>query len=277
MTTKARLEEMSVRDLRAKAKAAGLSGYSRMKKPELIRLLMAEGKTATKKSAAKKIKKQPMVADVRRREKAPDKYFQFSEAQEQTPEGDTYEYPRVTDLPERYEADALTLLVRDEKAMFAIWELGGEMIGRAREAFASEDEWRRRRMIFRLFRVGSGPREMVGQYDVFGETGRYHLFTPRPDCDYYCILGYLKDDGAFVDLMRSNTVHAPRISPVKAAPQWVTADKKKTGFVVRDVTPPKGWPVKPLEPGAMPGSAPFTPGSSNDNLWVRPAEEEEND
>jgi hypothetical protein len=118
----------------------------------------------------------------------------------------------------------------------------------------------------------------AGQYDVFGETGRYHLFTPVPDRDYYCILGFLRDDETFVELMRSNTVHAPRTTPVRSGPKWVTSKRKSGSFVVENVRAPRGWRGWTIPAEGRPGWAPFSPGASGEHSeWVKPEEDPQDD
>jgi hypothetical protein len=271
---------MTVKELRTLAKSAELSGYSGLTKAQLIKLLRKAGagsnKKAVKTRPAGKTRKSSRKA-APSRDKAPDKFFQFGDHAEPAETASAYDFPRVDQLPDRYQSETLSLLVRDEKAMFVLWELSPELIERARHGFGSEEEWHRRRMVFRLFRVGSGPREPVGQFDVFGETGRYHMFTPQPDCDYYCILGFLRDDDQFVELMRSNTVHAPRISPVTSGPRWATAQRAGEAFVLHDLHAPEGWPAEAMEPRSAPGKGVTSPGTSFNNLWVRPAGESSHD
>lgn len=157
-------------------------------------------------------------------------------------------------VPWSYGDTRLVLMVRDPYWLFTYWEITGDA-HRAAADMVGREKWFTARPVIRVYDVSAGSHYDVG---VDEEARNWYLNVSQPDRTWYIELGRLTEDGRFVMLARSNSVHTPRDGPSKVIdPRWPPLGLE--GFR------PEGMPASPGM--AMP-SSPGAPGSP----WTRKSE-----
>lgn len=120
------------------------------------------------------------------------------------------------DLPQRYGRDTLVLQVRDPRWLHSYWELG--------DAASHHD-----RLILRVYDVsliifnGNNAHSFF-DVDIAGPLGNWYIQV-APGKSWCAELGFKLTDGAFIKLLRSNTVHTPHEGPSSVTDEeWMVAE-----------------------------------------------------
>jgi hypothetical protein len=119
-------------------------------------------------------------------------------------------------LPESYATTRLVLLPIDPYTLHAFWDLTRDDQGRRRKPLGEGSL--PSRAVLRVYDVtgvmfdGSNAH---GSFDVDIDiaAGRWYIPLSSPEKSYLAELGYRTEDGQFLPLVRSETVHAPRARP----------------------------------------------------------------
>ncbi|HYW68419.1 MAG TPA: DUF4912 domain-containing protein [bacterium] len=273
---KSELSGKTVAELRELAKTSGLTGYSSLKKSELVDALAAStkspkaaGKTrgtarrsAVKKTAkvAKAARKKPAAgrkADVEvqtGRGLAPRTRRAFSTYRtlgEQRIKASKYylgvhEAPDIDDgftFPVTHGEDIAVLMVRDPYWLFAYWEfspgLNDDLIARL-----GEDTVRDSRLVLRVYDItGTDADNPVGYHDIDVAPGArdWYINVTHVESDYCVDIGLILPDGSFVVIARSNRVSLPPIGPSKEVDErWVTIESLREVYSLDERGPTSG-------------------------------------
>ena len=197
-------------------------------------------------------------------------------------------------LPDSYGSDRLVLLARDPQCLYAYWDLSDGHCRSVRDQAGSN----RLRIVLRTYDVtqvsfdAKAPRPFQ-DFAVAGEACSVYAYVGKPAACFVAEVGYLRPDGVFFPLARSQPVWTPRTDQPGAAPgRWMTVgwrERREAGEVVPSATTgssstdpsaaeslattgrraPSSWPGPP-PPGAQHGSwslvrGRFTTGTSPDD------------
>ncbi len=237
LTTAATLRSQTVKDLGKLAKDLGLSGWSSMRKDDLIRALVraarakAKAKSSNKASSAKaragakasrsasssvkrnavkranakrpKIKTAP--AALRRLRRVNEQRRQTQDLSAAMPDGgkDAAGQPRK---------DRIVLLVRDPYWVQACWEVSRQGMERARAAMA--EYWHTAKPVLRVYEVDQQSTTSTTEWvardiEIHGGVNNWYIDVPDPPRSYRVDLGYLANNDRFFALARSNIVSTP--------------------------------------------------------------------
>ena len=244
MATSNELNSLTLADLGFLAKEIGIPGWSKMRKEDLVRVLVAKsrGKVAgeiinnflspVKKKSAPNVK--TMANSAETKVSAPKK--NISPKNDATPSSSPGKEPeprRLTgveavlpnfvgkqalrrDLTTRAgdgKPDRLVLMVRDPYWLHAFWEISAKTIDRAKVAlghlwYASVPVLR----LFRLFADGTGApkRQLLRDIPVHGGVNNWYLDVTNPPSTFIVELGYLTKEKKFYPTLSSNIVETPQ-------------------------------------------------------------------
>ncbi|GBF34474.1 hypothetical protein DCCM_3592 [Desulfocucumis palustris] len=137
-----------------------------------------------------------------------------------------------TYLPGSYNEDVMTLMVQGPDTVFVYWEL-------------SDSHWatvnKKGKAVLRLYRF-SGRDAAAGQQSPVEEiqlppfNTNWYFSGVGSDQDYYCEVGFLRNDGEFLPVLRSNPVHTPALPVTRfelAAKTKITANAFQKSFSKR--------------------------------------------
>jgi hypothetical protein len=127
-------------------------------------------------------------------------------------------------LPTAYGDDRVVLLARDPFCLFAYWDLAPSS-WRADESAAASD---RARVVLRVsdvtripFTGASAARHR--DLEIAEPVGSAYVWIEAPGRSYVAEVGYVRGDGTFVALARSNLTWAPRVERPGTDPiRWMT-------------------------------------------------------
>ena len=235
LTTAATLRSQTVKDLGKLAKDLGLSGWSSMRKDDLIRALVraarakakAKAKSSNKASSAKVRAGAKVVrsrsASVKRSaakrtsakspkmKTAPAALRRLRRVNEQRRQTQDLAaaMPKAGKEPRR---DRIVLLVRDPYWVQACWEVSRQGMERARAAMA--EYWHTAKPILRVYEVDqqsttSATEWVVRDIEIHGGVNNWYIDVPDPPRSYRVDLGYLANNERFFALARSNIVSTP--------------------------------------------------------------------
>jgi hypothetical protein len=152
-------------------------------------------------------------------------------AQEVAIEKTKFSHPEVArlgrtlpaDLPYQYDQDKIVLQVRDPRWIHAYWEVRSSTLERLRNEF--KDEFFRAKRILRVYDVShiifdgnNAHRFFDIQLNEFANN--WYIDTAGPGRSWCVDLGLLLPSGAFITIMRSNTVETPL-----EGPSWITDEE----------------------------------------------------
>ena len=235
LTTAATLRSQTVKDLGKLAKDLGLSGWSSMRKDDLIRALVraarakakAKAKSSNKASSAKvragaKVARSRSASVKRSAAKrtsakspkmktAPAALRRLRRVNEQRRKTQDLSaaMPKAGKGPRR---DRIVLLVRDPYWVQACWEVSRQGMERARAAMA--EYWHTAKPILRVYEVDqqsttSATEWVVRDIEIHGGVNNWYIDVPDPPRSYRVDLGYLANNERFFALARSNIVSTP--------------------------------------------------------------------
>jgi hypothetical protein len=201
------LQACSKKVLADMARKRCLTGWSTMRKLELVEALAAHEKS-------KAARPEPQRGAARNTSSNPS-------AEEQI-ERSKYDVGVPTkdlaanldkDLPSGYGKDRIALMVRDPYWLHTYWELTHRAVQRAEAALGQD--WHGAKPILRLLDVSSrdtsGVTEaVVKDIEIHGGCNNWYIDVANPPRSYRVDIGYLSRRGQFYALARSNVVTTPR-------------------------------------------------------------------
>ncbi|ASC74073.1 uncharacterized protein XM38_050470 [Halomicronema hongdechloris C2206] len=200
MSQRSPLEDMTLRQLRRVASDLEVSRYSRMRKSELIaaiRMMQSEPTAPV-----------PTTAVEGQMEVEASKYTVTPEA---PPEELATVDEGLPDLPGGYGESRIVLLPRDPQMAYAYWDVPNE----------HREDMRRQggvRLALRLYDVtdidlNAQNSHGLQQYECDEMARDWYFPVPVSDRDYVVEIGYICNDGRWLVLARSATVHIPPVYP----------------------------------------------------------------
>jgi len=245
MATSNELNSLTLADLGSLAKEIAIPGWSKMRKEELVKVLVAKSRSkvagevihnflsAQKKTAAQSLKKSEKPAESKaeppKKVKIPPK---TDEIPQKLPEK-TVEPPKLTgvaavlpnflgkqglrrDISTRTEdgkPDRLVLMVRDPFWLHAYWEISAKTMERAKVALGHV--WYTSVPVLRLFRLsadgtGAPKRQLMRDVPVHGGVNNWYLDVTNPPSTFIVELGYLTREKKFYPTLSSNIVETPQ-------------------------------------------------------------------
>ena len=165
-------------------------------------------------------------------------------------------------LPAAYGSDRLVLLARDPHCLYAYWDLSGDRVTAVRTSAASDQL----RSVLRIYDVtqiafDAKPPTRFQDFSIAGDARSLYAYVGKPAGCFVAEVGYLRPDGGFFALARSQPVWTPRTEQPGAAPgRWMTVGWTEraaagevvplttTGTATIDPTPlasrqaPSSWP-----------------------------------
>lgn len=260
----------TTKELRALARSRGLSGYSGLRKDDLVELLASRKTGPAPERTAKRDStsvKKPRVAGGRLKRPAASRKTRPTEDDkvattlsprtkrafsarrrlgEQRIKASKYylgvhESPELDDgfdYPDTHGESAISLMVRDPYWLFAYWEfapgLRGELIARI-----GEEALLRSRTVLRVHDVtGTDPESAHGYHDIdiAPEARNWYINVARVEREYCVDIGLITPDGLFIVIARSNRVSLPPVGPSDLIDEeWVTIEALEE-FYVRSTT-----------------------------------------
>ncbi len=131
------------------------------------------------------------------------------------------------ELPLRYGRDMIALQVRDPRWLYAYWELQHSTIDKLSGQL--KDGFHNARLTLRVYEVsliifdGNNAHSFF-DIDISDHLGNWYIEV-SPDKSWCVELGFKLRDGAFIKLLRSNTVHSPSENPSWINDEeWMVAD-----------------------------------------------------
>ncbi len=127
-------------------------------------------------------------------------------------------------LPEAYGTDRLVLLARDPHCLYAYWDLSPAHVERVRAAAGSEAL----RIVLRTYDAtqiafDAAPPARFQDFAVAGGARSLYAYVGKPASSFVAEVGFLRSDGVFFPLARSQPVWTPRTEQPGTAPgQWMT-------------------------------------------------------
>lgn len=231
------LQGKTVPELRTMARDAGVRGFSRMTKAELVAALAAGTAARTPKAA---VERKTTATGARVRTTPPKRPGTRAPARKRgatvadtppTPEP-VLETARVPALPARvaparpdeglgplpheYGEDRIAVVPRDPEWAFIHWEVSEATWRTARDR-AGEG----RATLRVVFEAEDGARDQ-SDADVHPRQGRYYARVPRPGCTVSAEVGVLDGRGAFHPVLRSARVQAPWVGPRRGPARFMT-------------------------------------------------------
>ncbi len=226
-----KLESRTVRELIALAREWGVTGYSKLKKAELVKLLSKKQpkggqRPATPTRAAPAMAKPtpgptrtaaPDKAKEAGGKRAPNASSQARLARQTASRArlkqDPYSKPAVRtvapaqdaqpesgELPERYHDGRMGLLARDPHWMYCFWDLTVQQ---------AERLWTGTGAALRILDTTDGRARVVETILLPSGSSSWYVHVDRPDRRYVCQLGKLNASGRFLLLLASNDSTVP--------------------------------------------------------------------
>ena len=152
-------------------------------------------------------------------------------AQEVAVEKTKFSHPEVArlrrtlpaDLPYQYDQDKIVLQVRDPRWIHAYWEVRSSTLERLRNEF--KDEFFRAKRILRVYDISHIIFDGNNAHRFFDIqlnelANNWYIDTAGPGRSWCVDLGLLLPSGAFITIVRSNTVETPL-----EGPSWITDEE----------------------------------------------------
>ena len=246
MATSNELNSLTLADLGLLAKEIELPGWSKMRKEELVRVLVAKSrsksageiihkflnpsKKKTAPSAKSPVKsKESKAIEPKKAKNSPktdENALKTQEKEDASPRhltGVAAVLPNYLgkqglrrDISTRAEdgkPDRLVLMVRDPFWLHAYWEVSAKTMERARVALGHL--WYTSIPVLRLFKLssdgtGAPKRQLVRDMPVHGGVNNWYLVVTNPPSTFIVELGYLTREKKFYPTLSSNIVETPQ-------------------------------------------------------------------
>src|SRR5262245_5410364 len=204
------LRACTKKELADLARSQGIAGWHRMRKEELLAVLLRRAR----RERAKAARPRPQLAAARNTSGngSPEEQVERSKYDVGVPTKDlSAKVPK--DLPAGYGKDRIVVMVRDPYWLHAYWEITRHAIQRAEAALGQE--WHTAKPILRLLDVSSQDttstaESTVRDIDIHGGCNNWYIDVANPPRSFRVDVGYLARSGRFYVLARSNVVSTPR-------------------------------------------------------------------
>jgi len=177
-------------------------------------------------------------------------------------------------LPTSYGSDRVVLLARDPHCLYAYWDLSEARVRTVRAEGGAEQL----RMVLRTYDVtqiafDAATPTRFQDFPITGEARSLYAYLGRPASCFVAEVGYLRPDGAFFPLARSQPIWTPRTEQPGSAPgRWMTVGWNERHDAASKVLP-LGTTVAQTPESALPDrarpTAVRTPGAPSS--WPGPA------
>lgn len=203
-------KKYTVKELRAMAKKRGLSGYSKLRKTELIEVLeLGSAKSETASPVPEKVAESLPSAGRPAAASIPEPPGAGYGAPIQAPPPPTPE-----PLPEKYGRDFVALVAREPERLFAWWDISGNASRMAAEGMTEP------RPVLRVEVVGEGLHDIE-----VGPAWNWYLHC-TPGKSYQVAVGFKDSEGNFRQIARSRKIRAPRVGiSDEIDEQWMLVDE----------------------------------------------------
>lgn len=170
-------------------------------------------------------------------------------------------------LPTAYGSDRLVLLARDPHCLYAYWDLSADRVAQVRTS-AESDQLRSVLRIYDVTQIAfdAKPPTRFQDFSIAGDARSLYAYVGKPAGCFVAEVGYLRPDGGFFALARSQPVWTPRTEQPGAAPgRWMTVgwtERAAAGEVVPLAATTGTDPIDPTPlalrqaPSSWPGPAP---------------------
>ena len=172
-------------------------------------------------------------------------------------------------LPTSYGSDRLVLLARDPHCLYAYWDVSRARENAARTEAGSDPL----RLVLRTYDVtriafDAEPPRRFQDFAVGGDAHSLYAYVGKPGACFVAEVGYLRADGRFFPLARSQPVWTPRTEQPGSAPgRWMTVgwnERRGAGEVVPSaVTRGTAAQASGTRPGSAPAPAATSPGGAS--------------
>ncbi len=242
MVTLTNLRSQSSKDLAQLARNNGVSGWSSMRKEQLVKAIMKTLKKREKSAAAPKkvfgkaaaTKSNSIRAEVVAAKPAakPNKNLEIERSAIAAKiERESSERERLKDLAlaasikkdqKLVVKDRLVLIVRDSFWLQACWEITPATIRRAKSSL--EKNWRGAKPVLRLSEIveenDAMVERVVREIPIHGGVDTWYIDTVSPPKTYRASIGYVFANGKFFSLCKSNRVSTPSPNAKSPASHW---------------------------------------------------------
>ena len=245
MATSNELNSLTLAELGTLAKEIALPGWSKMRKEDLVRILVAKSRSKTvgeiihkflaspKKKTASNAKTSAKPAEMKvsapKTAKTPPKTNAVSpktpakSPEPQRPTGVAAVLPNYVgkqglrrDISTRADdgkPDRLVLMVRDPFWLHAFWEISAKTMERAKVALGHV--WYNSVPVLRLIKLsadgtGAPKRDVVRDIPIHGGVNNWYLDVTNPPSTFIVELGYLTKERKFYPTLSSNIVETPQ-------------------------------------------------------------------
>ena len=280
------LSRKKVSELKRLAKNKDIRGYYKMRKKELVQALSTEFINEVDPTSMEKIRlllnSNPRIFELRRIAKKMgitfkrnmkkdelmerinrslvrhEKNVQHSNSSQTTGSSSDQKIepgpPMIPDLPKSYNTDKLVGLPVNPSWVHFYWDYSDQTLELIKRL-----EKRGQSLLLRIYDItfidfdGTNAHQ-VWEYDIGnGKTKKYYANVNSPNATYISEIGYLNDDGEFITILRSNSVHTPpNAFSQKKEERWLDLS---SGY--RFSEPAKGILAKPVLKGV--GKSSFFP------------------
>jgi hypothetical protein len=175
-------------------------------------------------------------------------------------------------LPGSYGSDRLVLLARDPHCLYAYWDLSDAHCRSVRTQAGAD----RLRTVLRTYDVtqvsfDAKPPTRFQDFTIVGDARSVYAYVGKPAACYVAEIGYLRHDGVFFPLARSQPVWTPRTGQPGTAPgRWMTvgwSEHREAREVVPLATTAPG--SVGIGPGAT--ESPVTAARQGPSSWPSPS------
>ncbi len=142
-------------------------------------------------------------------------------------------------LPDSYGSERLVLIARDPHCLFAYWDISDAHRRSVRERAGGASM----RLVVRAYDVSrvefdARPPSRFQDFAVGSEARSVYAYVGKPAACFVAEIGFLRVDGAFFPLARSQPVWTPRTDQPGSAPgKWMTVGWQERPTPVVAVTP----------------------------------------
>ena len=148
---------------------------------------------------------------------------------------------KAYNLPENYGRTMAVLQIIDPFKVHLYWEVKEDYLRHVQMKLSDHGMNASSHATIRLF-MGKSSRcdenvfNQCSEYDIDLGYNGYYIKVPEDDRSYFAQIGMVGEDGHFVEITRSNTVHTPRYGVSELCdPEWMSIEELLSERYVR------GW------------------------------------
>lgn len=216
MNTRNHLNQMTVKGLRAQARSLGLSGYSKLRKPELVAALLSNPGSPADSSPASPASEAPRPTTAAALDLGPGALKYQSSAPQPHPEEADPALENL-ELPKAYGSGRIFLISRDPQRLYCYWDFSDHQLAKAQSL--SRDSVHRLRLM-----EDDGPGRIVEEIALPPGAQSWYFPVRHHGATFHVCLGYLDAQGRYVELAAS-----PQIRTLPVAPRGPGAHVDESG------------------------------------------------